>query len=239
MLYEWNYRKQLLRIQVERGAERRRRRELGRRSKRTSSPRSSCSTAPAPRGDPRPRPGRAARRRDRPRRDRDRGAAPRGALRLPGLDPRARHVGATQIPLVFLTSNGTRELSEALKRRCLYLYLDYPTLERERAIVLAQVPGIAGAARRGGRARRPARCVPSTCKKHPSISETLDWARTLVLLGIEQRRRRDRQRHAAHPAQVPVGHRGCGQRARCRVRLLTAGTAQPRSPPCSTSSPAS
>src|SRR5882757_8787711 len=57
--------------------------------------------------------------------------------------PELGTVSATQVPLVFLTSNGTRELSEALKRRCLYLYLDYPTLEREREIVLSRVPGIA------------------------------------------------------------------------------------------------
>src|SRR6185503_549100 len=49
---------------------------------------------------------------------------------------------ATQIPLVFLTSNNTRELSEALKRRCLFLHVDYPELERERQIVLTKVPGI-------------------------------------------------------------------------------------------------
>ncbi|HEX2063979.1 MAG TPA: MoxR family ATPase, partial [Acidimicrobiales bacterium] len=56
--------------------------------------------------------------------------------------PELGTVRATQVPLVFLTSNNSRELSEALKRRCLYLHLDYPELERERAIVLAKVPGI-------------------------------------------------------------------------------------------------
>src|SRR5271167_3165842 len=56
--------------------------------------------------------------------------------------PELGTVRATRIPLVFLTSNNTRELSEALKRRCLYLHLDYPTLERERAIVERRVPGI-------------------------------------------------------------------------------------------------
>src|SRR5438552_5764622 len=54
--------------------------------------------------------------------------------------PEMGTVVATQIPMVFLTSNNSRELSEALKRRCLYLYLDYPTIERERAIVLSRVP---------------------------------------------------------------------------------------------------
>ena len=56
--------------------------------------------------------------------------------------PELGTVAATQIPLVFLTSNNTRELSEALKRRCLYLHVDYPDLEREKEIVLTKVPGI-------------------------------------------------------------------------------------------------
>jgi len=98
--------------------------------------------------------------------------------------PELGTVVATQIPLVFLTSNNTRELSEALKRRCLFLHLDYPSLEREREIVLAKVPAITEEL-----ADQVARIVRSLrsldLKKHPSISETLDWARTLVLLGIE------------------------------------------------------
>src|SRR5207247_6062434 len=56
--------------------------------------------------------------------------------------PEMGTVVATRIPMVFLTSNNTRELSEALKRRCLYLYLDYPSIERERAIVLSRVPEV-------------------------------------------------------------------------------------------------
>src|SRR5215468_229519 len=56
--------------------------------------------------------------------------------------PELGTVSSTQIPLVFLTSNNTRELSEALKRRCLYLHVDYPDLEREKEIVLTRVPGI-------------------------------------------------------------------------------------------------
>ena len=98
--------------------------------------------------------------------------------------PELGTVKATQIPLVFLTSNNTRELSEALKRRCLFLHLDYPSVEREREIVLTKVPGITNEL-----ADQVARIVRSLraldLKKHPSISETLDWARTLVLLGIE------------------------------------------------------
>jgi MoxR-like ATPase len=93
-------------------------------------------------------------------------------------------VRATQIPLVFLTSNNTRELSEALKRRCLYLHIDYPQLDRERAIIETRVPGIGQAL-----ADQVARIVRSIrtldLKKDPSVSETLDWARTLVVLGVE------------------------------------------------------
>ena len=98
--------------------------------------------------------------------------------------PELGTVTATQVPLVFLTSNNTRELSEALKRRCLYLHLDYPDLAREKEIVLARVPGITE-----NLADQIARVVRSIrqleLKKAPSVSETLDWARTLLLLGIE------------------------------------------------------
>ena len=99
--------------------------------------------------------------------------------------PELGTVEATQIPMVFLTSNGTRELSEALKRRCLYLYIDYPDLERERQIVTAKVPGIdANLADQVARIVRSVRQLD--LKKDPSVSETLDWARTLVLLGVKQ-----------------------------------------------------
>ena len=99
--------------------------------------------------------------------------------------PELGTVQATQIPMVFLTSNGTRELSEALKRRCLYLYIDYPDLDRERQIVTAKVPGIdANLADQVARIVRSIRQLD--LKKDPSVSETLDWARTLVLLGVEQ-----------------------------------------------------
>jgi MoxR-like ATPase len=98
--------------------------------------------------------------------------------------PELGTIKAKQIPLVFLTSNNTRELSEALKRRCLYLHVDYPQLEREKAIVLAKTPGITD-----NLADQVARIVRSIrqldLKKAPSVSETLDWARTLMLLNIE------------------------------------------------------
>jgi MoxR-like ATPase len=99
--------------------------------------------------------------------------------------PELGTVAANQIPLVFLTSNNTRELSEALKRRCLFLHVDYPDLDREREIVLTKVPGITDSL-----ADQVARIVRSIrqleLKKPPSVSETLDWARTLLLLGVEQ-----------------------------------------------------
>ncbi|HWB72529.1 MAG TPA: MoxR family ATPase [Egibacteraceae bacterium] len=93
-------------------------------------------------------------------------------------------VQATTRPLTVLTSNATRELSEALKRRCLYLWLDYPSLERERAIVMARVPGIAE--RLATQVVRTVQQIRSLdLKKPPSVAETLDWAATLVQLGLD------------------------------------------------------
>ena len=98
--------------------------------------------------------------------------------------PELGTIEATQIPLVFLTSNNTRELSEALKRRCLFLHVDYPQMDREKEIVLTKVPGVTEML-----ADQIARIVRSIrqldLKKSPSVSETLDWARTLVLLGVD------------------------------------------------------
>ncbi len=99
--------------------------------------------------------------------------------------PELGTIEATQIPLVFLTSNATRELSEALKRRCLYLHIDYPDMEREKQIVRTKIPEISDSL-----ADQVARIVRSLrqleLKKAPSVSETLDWARTLMLLGVEE-----------------------------------------------------
>jgi MoxR-like ATPase len=98
--------------------------------------------------------------------------------------PELGTIAATQIPLVFLTSNNTRELSEALKRRCLFLHVDYPDLDREKQIVLTKVEGIdENLADQVARIVRSLRALE--LKKAPSVSETIDWARTLVLLGIE------------------------------------------------------
>jgi len=88
---------------------------------------------------------------------------------------------AVHRPLVILTSNNTRELSEALKRRCLYLFIDYPTLEQEMAVVRLKVPELAPRL-----ARQAVELVHSLrtldLRKSPSISETLDWAKALVAL---------------------------------------------------------
>jgi MoxR-like ATPase len=99
--------------------------------------------------------------------------------------PELGTIKAKQIPMVFLTSNNTRELSEALKRRCLYLYVGYPTVERERDIILSRVPGITkNLAEQIAQVVRSLRSID--LKKAPSVSETLDWARTLVILGREE-----------------------------------------------------
>ncbi|MFF3667820.1 AAA family ATPase [Microtetraspora malaysiensis] len=96
--------------------------------------------------------------------------------------PELGTITAIRRPYVVLTSNATRELSEALKRRCLYLHLGYPSPERERDIVLAQVPELPDLL-----AERLARTVATLrsleLKKSPSIAETVDWARTLLALG--------------------------------------------------------
>ena len=97
--------------------------------------------------------------------------------------PELGTVSAVRRPFVVLTSNATRELSEAVKRRCLYLHLDYPDAEREREIVTSQVPDLDD---------RIAEQLVATVgrlreldlKKAPSIAESVDWARTLVALEI-------------------------------------------------------
>ena len=87
-----------------------------------------------------------------------------------------------QVPLVFLTSNNTRELSEALKRRCLFLHIDYPDIEREKEIVRVRVPEVDAAL--AGQIAKVVNSIRNIdLKKSPSISETIDWARTLVFLG--------------------------------------------------------
>ncbi|MEX2394182.1 MAG: MoxR family ATPase [Actinomycetota bacterium] len=98
--------------------------------------------------------------------------------------PEMGTVVAKSQPMVFLTSNATRELSEALKRRCLYLHLDYPDADREREIILTRVPELPEAL-----ADQLVKLIKSIrqleLKKQPSISESIDWARTLLELGVD------------------------------------------------------
>jgi MoxR-like ATPase len=98
--------------------------------------------------------------------------------------PELGQVSATTMPIVVLTSNNSRELTEALKRRCLYLWLDYPTAEREMEIVRLHAPELSETL-----ARRLVEIVAMIraldLKKPPSIAESIDWARTLLLMGRE------------------------------------------------------
>jgi len=101
--------------------------------------------------------------------------------------PELGTIRATSIPRVVLTSNGTRELSDALRRRCLYHYVDYPSEDKELRIVLARVPGIATAL-----AQQIVRFVQALrreeLRKKPGIAETLDWAAALLGLGVKDLR---------------------------------------------------
>ena len=98
--------------------------------------------------------------------------------------PELGTITARRTPLVFLTSNASRELSEALKRRCLFVHLDYPDPAREHDIVLVRVPGVSERlATQVADVVRSLRALD--LKKRPSVSETLDWARALVLLSEE------------------------------------------------------
>ncbi|CAO5169665.1 MoxR-like ATPase [Frankia sp. AiPs1] len=98
--------------------------------------------------------------------------------------PELGTITASRRPFVVLTSNATRELSEALKRRCLYLNLDYPSAEREKEIVLSRVPDLSEKlAESLVRIVRALRAME--LKKAPSIAETIDWAQTVLALGFD------------------------------------------------------
>jgi MoxR-like ATPase len=98
--------------------------------------------------------------------------------------PELGTLAARHIPQVILTSNNTRDMSDALKRRCLHLFMDFPTKEREQEIIRLKVPGIEEKL-----ARQVVWTVQSIreldLKKVPSISETLDWAKALVILNVK------------------------------------------------------
>ena len=98
--------------------------------------------------------------------------------------PELGTIKAKHQPMVLLTSNNTRELSEALKRRCLYVYIDYPSLEAELRIVNLRVPGMPPKL-----AQEVVKLVQNLrgmdLKKHPSVAETIDWARALLALNAK------------------------------------------------------
>ncbi len=99
--------------------------------------------------------------------------------------PELGTIKARQIPVAVLTSNNFRDFGDALKRRCIHLYLDYPSFERELEIVRLKVPGIQNAL-----AQQVVRFIQvirkQDLKKPPSIAETIDWARALLTLGVQQ-----------------------------------------------------
>ena len=98
--------------------------------------------------------------------------------------PEMGTIKATHRPLVVLTSNRSRDLSDALRRRCLYLWIDYPDLDKELRIVRAKVPGIEEAlARQACRFVEQAREIG--LDKSPGVSETLDWTRAMVILNLD------------------------------------------------------
>ncbi len=98
--------------------------------------------------------------------------------------PELGTIRAKHMPLVLLTSNNTRELSEALKRRCLYLHIDYPTVQAELSIVRMRVPDLSPQLAKQA-VEFVQRLRGMELKKYPSVSETLDWARALVMLNAK------------------------------------------------------
>ncbi len=99
--------------------------------------------------------------------------------------PELGTISAVHPPLAILTSNRTRELSDALRRRCLYLWMDYPDLERELRIVRAKVPGV-GERLAAQVVRFVADARGLDLEKAPGVSETLDWARAMVVMGCDR-----------------------------------------------------
>ena len=112
--------------------------------------------------------------------------------------PELGTIKAVSIPRVVLTSNGTRELSDALRRRCLYHYVDFPEVDREARIILARLPGVDAAL-----ALQVARMVAAVRKedlrKVPGVAETLDWAATLAGLDVHDLRQ---QPEAVHETMI-------------------------------------
>lgn len=133
--------------------------------------------------------------------------------------PELGTISAKHQPVVLLTSNNTRELSEALKRRCLYLFIDYPNQETEMNIVQMRVPQL-----KAKLAAQVVEVVQSLrsmdLKKNPSVSETIDWARALVMLNADSL---DKQT-LENTLTVLLKHESDVQKAK---RLLTGGKPHP------------
>ena len=178
-LYEWNHAKQILRIQAGMAGGKRLGPDQDGRVQRGVP----AVTAAADR-DPAHRAHRAADRRDRQGRHRDRGPAAGGAVRLRRHRPGTGHHHRRTQPFVLLTSNATRELSEALKRRCLFLHIDFPDPDLERRILLSRVPELPETL-----AEELVRIIGvlrgMQLKKLPSVAETIDWGRTILALGLD------------------------------------------------------
>ena len=128
--------------------------------------------------------------------------------------PELGTITSVRRPYVVLTSNASRELSEAVKRRCLYLHLDYPDADREREIVASQVPGLDDRVT-AQLVATVARLRELELKKAPSIAESVDWARTLVALEIGDLD----DRAVAETLGVILKHRSDHDRAVKELRL--------------------
>jgi len=136
------------------------------------------------------------------------------AVTIPELGTiRARHT-----PRVVLTSNATRDLSDALRRRCLHLYLDYPDAARELAILRTRAPEVPEALGRQV-VEAVGRLRALDLKKAPSISETLDWARALALLGAEALD----PRTVEETLSLVLKHEADAERARGKLREIAGG----------------
>ena len=136
--------------------------------------------------------------------------------------PELGTVRASHPPAVVLTSNRTRDLHDALKRRCLYHWIDYPSPEREVEIVRRRVPGTAQELAAGA-AAAVRRLRQSDVQKPPGIAETIDWVAALELLGVERLDAGGGGAHARLRAQVPRGpgaDRRAGPRLARRRRYL-------------------
>ena len=136
--------------------------------------------------------------------------------------PELGQISATTMPIVVLTSNDSRELTEALKRRCLYLWLDYPGAEREMEIVRLHVPELPETVNR--RLVEVIEMVRALdLKKPPSIAESIDWARTLLLMGAEDIDRETFKQSMS----IIVKHRTDIDLVAERVGMKLAGTPSP------------